>query len=1077
MSYEEVTSSHNSFKELTSLYDEQINTRVLYGRDAECNDTIYLCAKGTEFEKLNNVEKMTLLTNLYSVVNDPQEPHEKEHSKGVKDVITDFCFWLVDAPTEWGVLCRDVKVHCGFLDAASSDVIVDDVFRILRSLSVRHVKGSKPIRLVLCGHSLGAAIVTVLALHIRHGLSSEELHCLELELITFGGPHVGNSNFARAVRAAVPHIRRYAGRMDIVPKLLSMQCFYEYEHVTPTPMAISEDFIGNVSDACEKWMNSKEEGLVAAGGQIISELTLKAHSLKTYQKIIFNKQSRLRSMLTFGVQAATRLGKKVVTKERCIKTAEAMSKPLLKMIVGGASAGSSLAVSSLAGMPLLITSAVSAGASLVSAGFSIATFVKTKEIQKKLNDVSDNVDVIRTSMSDLLVGQDAIQNLVNEGFTSNEKSLVEIANSLQSNRAILQENHSNVMSYLQLLGIKQDQFHEETLMAIGGLSHELKACFGAMTEIQVETLEEIRGSTLQLYRSILSSRDATLDAIGNLHFSMLWLSFEHSQQSLRGHLHNPRPDAGLMQNDLSSVLGYVDGSLNKYEGEGGFIHLLHCELILIMAVQVLEKFSVMADECVYLEFLNKYHILIGRVNLIRVMQAVYVSEIGPITYALSSLFTKLLKLSPEFAKALAANYAEQTMSSNLEGLYLAFALDPSCAFAHIVRLHSCPWAINTSDSLQLMIRSVPLLPEERVGALKMVLSLPNSIRGELDARIVLDIGVELNSVDLIVIASSYLVKNSFDYVITAVDVADAMFSVMYDLKKFHTCAMDICCLSLESVHICLKEGCDFCNDAHVVELKPALFKAGQELIVILCELGYPTDMYHMFNEISQSLFVTIDTQSANIPLLPAFYSLLEQLHSSSYGFATGRNLATARYLAVPLIIRSIEERWPKCKLEYQPTGNNVVTSLMLESFKGVSQEARSPYDQVLNDIGYLTHLHMLKLVRVNLKSFPLAFKSLSVLQNLILDDNDLNDFPESVTMLSSLKNLSIQRNNIHTLPITVGNLVNLVNMNLSGNIIENFPEDVVRGLSNLACVIVKGNKLSEEARTRLRGASICEWYF
>ncbi len=77
----------------------------------------------------------------------------------------------------------------------------------------------------ICGHSLGAALATLVALDTA-------LHtpCKDPSLYTFASPRVGNPLFAEALDAAVPRSYRIANRQDLVTHLPPMLPL-PYEHV------------------------------------------------------------------------------------------------------------------------------------------------------------------------------------------------------------------------------------------------------------------------------------------------------------------------------------------------------------------------------------------------------------------------------------------------------------------------------------------------------------------------------------------------------------------------------------------------------------------------------------------------------------------------------------------------------------------------------------------------------------------------------------------------------------------------------------------------------------------------------
>ncbi|KAJ9065188.1 hypothetical protein DSO57_1022222 [Entomophthora muscae] len=71
-------------------------------------------------------------------------------------------------------------------------------------------------KLLVTGHSLGAALATVMASDLLH---REVVHSQRLNVITFGEPRVGNLEFARWYNSQPAHITRIVNENDIVPHL------------------------------------------------------------------------------------------------------------------------------------------------------------------------------------------------------------------------------------------------------------------------------------------------------------------------------------------------------------------------------------------------------------------------------------------------------------------------------------------------------------------------------------------------------------------------------------------------------------------------------------------------------------------------------------------------------------------------------------------------------------------------------------------------------------------------------------------------------------------------------------------
>ena len=141
-----------------------------------------------------------------------------------------------DSIWEWIQDARFDRVTCpcapaagesddGFTDVYESLVVAADgsgarVVDVLRGL----LNSVGNATLAITGHSLGAALATLLALEVtRSGAFATP------EVITFASPLVGNPQFAGAYNAAVPNPWRIANLVDIVPKLPPP--FWGYEHV------------------------------------------------------------------------------------------------------------------------------------------------------------------------------------------------------------------------------------------------------------------------------------------------------------------------------------------------------------------------------------------------------------------------------------------------------------------------------------------------------------------------------------------------------------------------------------------------------------------------------------------------------------------------------------------------------------------------------------------------------------------------------------------------------------------------------------------------------------------------------
>lgn len=141
-----------------------------------------------------------------------------------------------DSIWEWIQDARFDRVTCpcapgagesddGFTDVYESLVVAADgsgprIVDVLRGL----LSTVGNATLAITGHSLGAALATLLALEVtKSGAFATP------EVITFASPLVGDPQFASAYNTAVPNIWRIANVVDIVPKLPPAS--WGYQHV------------------------------------------------------------------------------------------------------------------------------------------------------------------------------------------------------------------------------------------------------------------------------------------------------------------------------------------------------------------------------------------------------------------------------------------------------------------------------------------------------------------------------------------------------------------------------------------------------------------------------------------------------------------------------------------------------------------------------------------------------------------------------------------------------------------------------------------------------------------------------
>jgi predicted lipase len=134
--------------------------------------------------------------------------------------------------------CNDCQVHSGFY--AAERAVIDDILVETKRLISEFPTYEK---IVSTGHSLGAAIATLIAMDLISVVGQD----VPVQLITFGSPRLFDVGGSEYVSSVIHDSYRVTHTQDVVPHL-------------PTPMPIGyqhistewyEDIYGNISE-CEK---------------------------------------------------------------------------------------------------------------------------------------------------------------------------------------------------------------------------------------------------------------------------------------------------------------------------------------------------------------------------------------------------------------------------------------------------------------------------------------------------------------------------------------------------------------------------------------------------------------------------------------------------------------------------------------------------------------------------------------------------------------------------------------------------------------------------------------------------------
>jgi hypothetical protein len=127
--------------------------------------------------------------------------------------------WIEDArflPETFSALPGSGLTEDGFTDMYNSFRVKADIHSARLTPALAGLLGAvnPKTHLTICGHSLGGALATLLALDV-----AVNTPCKRPSLITFASPRVGDLHFAHYFNAAVPDCDRIANQKDIVTHL------------------------------------------------------------------------------------------------------------------------------------------------------------------------------------------------------------------------------------------------------------------------------------------------------------------------------------------------------------------------------------------------------------------------------------------------------------------------------------------------------------------------------------------------------------------------------------------------------------------------------------------------------------------------------------------------------------------------------------------------------------------------------------------------------------------------------------------------------------------------------------------
>jgi hypothetical protein len=185
-------------------------------------------------------------------------------TEGIREWIHDFEFLTTKCPFLPGAGNTDdgfTAIYNSLRVATASARLVD----ALAALPFNHVVNS----LTICGHSLGGALATLLALDVAANTNFKHP-----TIYTYASPRTGDTLFAHTYNQVVPNTYRIANRVDIVPKLPLPPL---YEHVAGlyelnSIKLIPPRFLVKCELACEHHMTSYLHLLSLLAGNTVQPL-------------------------------------------------------------------------------------------------------------------------------------------------------------------------------------------------------------------------------------------------------------------------------------------------------------------------------------------------------------------------------------------------------------------------------------------------------------------------------------------------------------------------------------------------------------------------------------------------------------------------------------------------------------------------------------------------------------------------------------------------------------------------------------------------------------------------------------
>ncbi len=144
--------------------------------------------------------------------------NDTEYCMNIKNNTMTIVFRGTDSKKEWlsnlafckkvipyGNYESDVRVHGGFITAYKNKLVRDRIHSLI---------SDKPCRIIVTGHSRGAALAVLCAVDLQYNFPDKSI-----SVTTYGCPRVGNAAFAKSYNKRVTDTVRVENGNDIVTKV------------------------------------------------------------------------------------------------------------------------------------------------------------------------------------------------------------------------------------------------------------------------------------------------------------------------------------------------------------------------------------------------------------------------------------------------------------------------------------------------------------------------------------------------------------------------------------------------------------------------------------------------------------------------------------------------------------------------------------------------------------------------------------------------------------------------------------------------------------------------------------------